>query len=52
MKFNAEPKDVAIFLLFCIFLLLICSIVVVNASFLANEGRFFGLNPFAGFGTK
>ena len=52
MKFNAEPRDVLIFALFAIFLLLVCSLVVVNASYLANEGQFYGFNPFAGFGPK
>ncbi len=49
MKFKAEPKDVLIFAIFCIFLLLVCSIVVVNASYIANYGYFYGLNPFKGF---
>ena len=49
MKFKAEPKDVLIFVIFCIFLLLVCSIVVVNASYIANYGYFYGLNPFKGF---
>ena len=52
MKFKAEPKDVLIFVLFCIFLLLVCSIVVVNAGYLANYGEFYGLNPFKGFTPK
>jgi len=52
MKFQAEPKDVIIFVLFSIFLLLICSIVVVNAGYLANYGEFYGLNPFKGFTPK
>ena len=49
MKFNAEPKDVLIFAIFCIFLLLACSVIVVNISYLANYGTFYGLNPFKGF---
>ena len=52
MKFKAEPKDVLIFVVFCIFLLLICSIVVVNASYIANNGYFYGLNPFKGFSKE
>jgi len=52
MKFNAEPKDVLIFVIFCIFLLLVCSIAVVNAAYLANYGEFYGLNPFKGFTPK
>ena len=49
MKFNAEPKDVLIFAIFCIFLLLVSSIVVVNVSYMANYGQFYGINPFKGF---
>ena len=52
MKFKAEPKDVLIFVVFCIFLLLVCSIVVVNASYIANYGYFYGINPFKGFTAK
>ena len=52
MKFNAEPKDVLIFVIFCIFLLLVCSIVVVNVGYLANYGYFYGINPFMGFTGK
>ena len=52
MKFNAEPKDVLIFAIFCLFLLFICSIVVVNVGYLANYGYFYGLNPFKGFTLK
>ena len=52
MKFRAEPKDVVIFVSFCIFLLLICSIVVVNAAYIANYGYFYGLNPFKGFAPR
>ena len=52
LKFKAEPKDFAIFVGFSIFLLLICSIVVVNASYMANYGKFYGLNFFAGFAPK
>ena len=52
MKFKAEPKDFMIFVAFCIFLLLMCSIIVVNISYLANESRFYGLNFFAGFAPR
>ena len=52
MKFNAEPKDVLIFAIFCVFLLLVCSIVVVNVGYLSNYGYFYGLNPFKGFTLK
>ena len=49
MKFKAEPKDVIIFLLFSLLLLLLCSIAVVNVNYLANYGTFYGFNPLKGF---
>ena len=52
MKFNVEKKDLIIFGIFCIFLLYICCIGVLNASTLATEGRFYGLLPFEAFTGK
>jgi len=52
MKFRAEPKDIVIFVIFCIFLLYICCIGVLNASTLATEGRLYGLLPFEAFTGK
>ena len=52
MKFRAEPKDIIIFCCFCVFLLYICCIGVLNASSLATEGTFYGLLPFAAFTSK
>ena len=52
MKFNAEPKDWAIFGVFSVFLLYMCAIGVLNATSLATEGTFFGLNPFPAFTSK
>ena len=49
MKFNVEKKDLIIFGIFCVFLLYICCIGVLNASTLATEGRFYGLLPFEAF---
>ena len=49
MKFRAEPKDVIIFCCFCVFLLYICCIAVLNISTLSTEGRFYGLLPFEAF---
>ena len=49
MKFRAEPKDLVIFGCFCVFLLYICCIGVLNVSTLASEGRFYGLLPFEAF---
>ena len=50
MKFNVSAKDLVLFVVFCIFLLLLCSIAVSNAVSIINDGEFLGLNPFAGFG--
>ena len=46
MKFKIEPRDLLIFGIFCLFLLYICCIGVLNISYVANEGRFYGLSPF------
>ena len=52
MKFNVSSKDLVIFIIFCIFLLLLCSLSVSNAISIMNDGEFLGLNPFLGFGSK
>ena len=46
MKFKIEPRDLLIFGVFCIFLLYICCIGVLNISSVATDGRFYGLSPF------
>ena len=46
MKFKVEPRDLLIFVIFCIFLFYICCVGVLNASSLAQEGHFYGLSPF------
>lgn len=50
MKFKISPKDFLIFCLYCILLLYLCAIAVLNFSSFINEGKFFGLNPFPAFG--
>lgn len=53
MKFRVAPKDFSIFIAFCIFLLYLCAIAVLNFASFAEDGSFFGLNPFpAFFGDK
>ncbi len=49
MKFRVAPKDFAIFVAFCIFLLYLCAIAVLNFTSFANDGSFYGLNPFPAF---
>ena len=52
MKFRVETKDFVIFCCFCVFLLYMCCIGVLNASTLATEGKFYGLLPFEAFTGK
>lgn len=49
MKFKISPKDFLIFCLYCLLLLYLCAIAVLNFSSFINEGKFFGLNPFPAF---
>ena len=49
MKFSAEPKDWIMFGCFCIFLLYMCAIGVVNATYIVREGTFYGFSPFKAF---
>ena len=49
MKFRADSKDVAIFLGFCVLLLYLCSIAVLNVHSLANYGTVYGIIPFEAF---
>lgn len=51
LKFRAEPKDILIFVIFCIALLYFCAIAVLNLSSFAQEGIFHGLNPFPAFAS-
>ena len=52
MKFKVEPRDLLIFVIFCIFLLYLCCIAVLNLSSLATEGHFYGLLPFMAFAPR
>ena len=49
MKFKITPKDFLIFCLYCILLLYLCAIAVLNFSSFLNEGEFYGLLPFKAF---
>ncbi|MCI8575742.1 MAG: type IV secretory system conjugative DNA transfer family protein, partial [Bacilli bacterium] len=49
MKFRVAPKDFSIFIAFCIFLLYLCAIAVLNFASFAEDGSFYGLNPFPAF---
>lgn len=52
LKFTAKPKDAIIFLIFCIFLLYLVAIGVLNLYYLANHNVLWGINPFPAFGKK
>ncbi len=49
MKFRVTPKDFTMFIIFCIFLLYLCAIAVLNFTSFFNDGEFYGLNPFPAF---
>jgi len=50
LKFTAKPKDAIMFLIFCIFLLYLVAIGVLNLYYIAHEEVFWGLNPIPAFG--
>ena len=50
LKFRASVKDVVIFFVFCIFLLYLVAIAVLNLHYFSIYGYFYGLNPFPAFG--
>ncbi len=52
MKFRISPKDLIIFIIFCIFLFYLCAIAVLNFSSFGLTGTFYGLNPFEAFTAK
>lgn len=52
MKLKVSPKDLAIFGVFCVFLLYFSAIAVLNVLSLINEGTFYGLSPFEAFTPK
>ena len=49
MKFKVEPKDFLLFCIYCVLLLYLCAIAVLNISSLAQNGTFYGLLPFKAF---
>ncbi len=48
MKFRVSAKDLIMFVIYSIFLLILCSLAVINLSSLLNEGKLYGFNFFAG----
>ncbi len=52
LKFRADKKDIVIFLIFCVVLLYLIAIAVLNLNSFATEGTFRGLNPFPAFSSE
>ena len=52
LKFRADKKDIVIFLIFCVVLLYLIAIAVLNLNSFATEGEFRGLNPFPAFSKE
>ncbi|MDD3187145.1 MAG: type IV secretory system conjugative DNA transfer family protein [Bacilli bacterium] len=51
MKFRIDSKDMLIFLIFCLILLYIVAIGVLNISSFAQTGELYGLNPVEAFSS-
>ena len=49
MKFRITKKDLTIFAAFCVLLLYLCAIAILNFDSFANSGAFYGLLPFKAF---
>lgn len=52
MKIRVEKKDLIIFTAFCVFLLYLCAIGVLNVSSIISDGKFYGFSPFRAFTSK
>ena len=52
MKFRVSKEDLIIFIIFCVLLLYLCAIGVMNFVTFGAEGHLWGLNPFPAFGPK
>ncbi len=52
MKFRVSLKDFIIFVIFCVLLLYLCCIGVLNLASFGNDGTFVGLNPFPAFTSR
>ena len=49
MKFRVAPRDFVTFIVFCLFLLYLCAIAVLNFTSFIEDFSFAGLNPFPAF---
>ncbi len=51
LKFTAKPKDIIMFVIFCIFLLYLVAIGVLNLFEITHNNMFWGLNPIPAFSS-
>ena len=51
-KFRADAKDIKLFVGFCILLLYVCALGVLNTHSLATSGKFYGIVPFKAFSIQ
>ena len=51
LKFTAKPKDIIMFIIFCIFLLYLVAIGVLNLYEITHNNMFWGLNPIPAFSS-
>ena len=49
LKFRADAKDLAIFAVFCVILLYVCAVAVLNLASFSEFGTLYGLNPIEAF---
>lgn len=52
MRIKVEKKDLIIFICFCIFLLYLCAIGVLNVASIFSSGKFYGFLPFMAFSGR
>ena len=52
LRFRAEPKDIIIFIIFCVVLLYFVAIGVLNFAQFAEDSTFYGLNPLEAFSSE
>ena len=52
LRFRAEPKDIVIFIIFCVVLLYFVAIGVLNFAQFAEDSTFYGLNPIEAFSSE
>lgn len=52
LLFRAKPEDMVKFLIYCVFLLYIVAIAVLNIHYFSTKAYFWGLNPLPAFGKQ